>query len=110
MQKPHAYLNHALDQHRLDRGMTWDQTAAELGVATRSLADIRTGRNRPGSFTARRMEDWLGWPHGRILGHLYGDAPHVAMEPGNGELLLLANSLVALAEELRDRIAEQGGE
>ena len=64
----HERLDKALNEERLKRRprMDWTQVAAEIGISTRTLADIRKGRGRPRGTTAAAIDDYLGWPTGSV--------------------------------------------
>ena len=68
-------LDAAISQRRLERGLSWGELAAQLGVSESALRNIRRGRNEPSELTARRIEDALRWEPGSVGAVLNGGDP-----------------------------------
>ncbi|MFF4548654.1 helix-turn-helix domain-containing protein [Streptomyces sp. NPDC001406] len=69
---PHELLDQAMEDRRLELGMTWKEVSAQSGVTVETLSALRKGRTNPHNaspLTRRGIERALKWAPGG-----YGDA------------------------------------
>ena len=97
MQEPHARLDRAMDERRVELRMSWRDVAQAAGISEAALRTIRRGRHVPTDLTAARIEDALQWQPRTVRSILSGDgepAPMTLAEIADKRAQLLA----ALAE------------
>ncbi|WP_157253103.1 helix-turn-helix domain-containing protein [Nonomuraea typhae] len=112
--QPHAQLDEAMNQRRLELRLTWKQVAERARVSTESLSAIRRGRYRPAELTARGIEDALQWEWGKVY-EILGESPQAAedppaTEPDTEERSAATPALEAILAAIQQDLANLRGE
>src|SRR5690606_12896543 len=66
MSEPHSRLNEAMNNRRLELGMTWNKVAAAAKNSPEALRAIRRGDYKPSELTAQQLEQALQWGLGTM--------------------------------------------
>jgi transcriptional regulator with XRE-family HTH domain len=74
----HERLNVAMEERRLELGLSWKQVAGAADISEATLRAIRNGANEPSALTARGIERALGWAAGGVERVLNGGRPGIA--------------------------------
>lgn len=78
-----------LDERRLDLGMKWADVAANSGLTTETLRQVRSGSSAIRPLTARAIELALGWTRGSVQAVLQGGEP--TLDPGGPSTVAVAH-------------------
>lgn len=85
MSEPHSRLNEAMNNRRLELGMTWNKVAAAAKISPEALRAIRRGDYRPSDLTAQQLEQALQWGPGTIKRLLSEDESSTRQATGRNE-------------------------
>lgn len=100
-------LGEAMNQRRIELGLSWDQIADKAQVSTAFLREYRKGRKGARDLTKALLEDALKWRRGSLDAIAAGGQPEPADEiPTIGELLVqhgvLTEAELTPLEDIRD--------
>ncbi len=73
--EPHERLDEAMEERRLELGMSWTGLAREAEISPTALRAIRRGDYRPSRLTARHLDTAFRWEPGSVEIILLGGEP-----------------------------------